>query len=104
MINRVAQGDIGDDSPLMKELSDFFAQLFRDPSTAGSADYASVSEGYFRSLGIPLLRGRLFDDRDAMDAPHVAVISQSLVREKWPMKIPSVAPSNLATWMATRVC
>ncbi len=88
MINRVAQGNIMDDGPLMKELSDFFTQLFRDPRTGGSADYASVSEGYFRSLGVPLLRGRLFDDRDAMDAPHVAVISQSLVREKWPNEDP----------------
>ena len=88
MINRVAQGNIMDDSSLMKELSDFFTQLFRDPRTGGSADYASVSEGYFRSLGVPLLRGRLFDDRDAMDAPHVAVISQSLVREKWPNEDP----------------
>ena len=72
MINRAAQGNVMDDSPLVKELSDFFTQLFRDPRTGGSADYASVSEGYFRSLGIPLLRGRLFEDRDTMDAPHVA--------------------------------
>src|SRR5262249_10946998 len=48
---------------------------------AGGADYASVSEGYFRSLGIPLVRGRLFDDRDTADAPHVAVVSQSLLKE-----------------------
>jgi putative ABC transport system permease protein len=88
MINRIARGNVTDDSPLMKELSDFFTQLFRDPRAGGSADYASVSEGYFRSLGIPLLRGRLFDDRDAPDAPHVAVISQSLVREKWPNEDP----------------
>lgn len=88
MINRAAHGDISEDRPLVKELSDFFTQLFRDPSTSGSADYAAVSEGYFRSLGIPLLRGRLFDDRDAQDAPHVAVVSQSLVREKWPNEDP----------------
>ena len=88
LINRVSQGNLNDDSPLLKELSDFFAQLFRDPSHGGQADYASVSEGYFRSLGIPLLRGRLFDDRDAMDAPHVAVVSESLAREKWPNQDP----------------
>jgi hypothetical protein len=88
MINRAAQGNISDDSQLIKELSDFFTQLFRDPKQGGSADYASVSEGYFRSLNIPLLRGRLFDDRDAPDAPHVAVISQSLVQEKWPNEDP----------------
>jgi putative ABC transport system permease protein len=88
LINQVASGNVNDDSPLMKELSDFFTQLFRDPSAAGSADYAAVSEGYFHSLGIPLLRGRLFDDRDAQDAPHAALISQSLVREKWPNEDP----------------
>jgi predicted permease len=30
----------------------------------------------------------LFDDRDTMDAPHVAVVSQSLAREKWPEQDP----------------
>jgi len=54
----------------------------------GHADYCPASEGYFRALGIPLLQGRLFDDRDTMDAPHVAVISQSLAREKWPGQEP----------------
>jgi putative ABC transport system permease protein len=88
LLNRSARGNVWDDSSLAKDLSDFVVPLFRDPKQSGSADYASVSEGYFRSLGIPLLRGRLFDDRDVMDAPHVALISQSLVRQRWPDEDP----------------
>lgn len=89
LINRAAQGNLWNDSALTKDISDFFGQLFRDPKQGGYADYASVSEGYFRSLGIPLLRGRLFDDRDTMDAPHVALISESLARQKWPNEDPT---------------
>ena len=59
-------------------------RLFHDSTRTGDADYCVASEGYFRTLGIPLLRGRLFDQRDTLDAPHVALISQSLAREKWP--------------------
>jgi hypothetical protein len=89
LLNRSAQGDVWDDSALAKDLNAFLVPLFRDPKHAGYADYASVSEGYFRSLGIPLVRGRLFDDRDTMDAPHVALISESLAREKWPNEDPT---------------
>jgi predicted permease len=59
-------------------------QLWHDSTRTGMADYCVASEGYFHALGIPLQRGRLFDDRDTMDAPHVALISESLAREKWP--------------------
>jgi predicted permease len=59
-------------------------RLFHDSTRTGDADYCVASEGYFHALGIPLRRGRLFDERDTMDAPHVALISQSLAREKWP--------------------
>jgi putative ABC transport system permease protein len=88
LINRSAQGNVWDDGALAKDLSDFLGRLFRDPKQSGYADYVSASEGYFRSLDIPLLRGRLFDDRDTMDAPHVALISESLAREKWPNEDP----------------
>jgi predicted permease len=47
-----------------------------------------VSAGYFRAMGIPLLRGRLFDEGDVYDAPHVAVISESLARTQWPDEDP----------------
>ncbi len=88
VLNRSARGNVWDDNALAKDLHEFFVPLFRDPKQGGSADYASVSEGYFRSMGIPLLSGRLFDDRDTMDAPHVALISASLAREKWPNENP----------------
>ncbi|HEY7402161.1 MAG TPA: ABC transporter permease [Candidatus Angelobacter sp.] len=88
IINRAAQGNVLNDSPLMKELAGFFMQLYRDHDHAGYADYVCASEGYFRVLGIPLRSGRLFDDRDSADAPHVAVISESLAREKWPNQDP----------------
>ncbi|OAI56582.1 hypothetical protein AYO50_02585 [Acidobacteria bacterium SCGC AG-212-P17] len=83
VLNRSARGNVWDDPALAKDLNEFFIPLFRDPKQGGQADYASVSEGYFRSLGIPLLRGRLFEDRDTMGVPHVALISESLAREKW---------------------
>lgn len=89
LINRATHSDVWEDSPLAKDVAEFFGRLSRDPKQSGYADYASVSEGYFRSLGIPLLRGRLFEDRDTMDAPHVALISESLAREKWSNEDPT---------------
>ena len=55
---------------------------------AGFAAYRIVSEDYFRAMGIRLVRGRLFDDGDGLDAPHVAVISESLAATKWPDQDP----------------
>jgi putative ABC transport system permease protein len=59
-----------------------------DHSRLGQADYCVASAGYFRAMGIPLLRGRLFDDGDGPDAPEVALISQSLAQERWPGQNP----------------
>jgi predicted permease len=63
---------------------DEFESLYHHAFDTGDASYSVVSEGFFTSLGVPLLRGRLFEERDNMDAPHVALISESLAREKWP--------------------
>jgi len=48
-----------------------------------------ATDGYFQALGIPLIRGRIFDERDGPNSPHVAVISESLARDRWPTRIPS---------------
>ena len=50
---------------------------FDNRSTAG---LRYVTPGYFRALGIPVLRGRAFTERDSADAPHVIVINDALAR------------------------
>src|SRR5204863_8465121 len=48
------------------------------------ADYRTASAGYFGAMEIPLIRGRLFQESDGTDAPHVAVVSESLAKRYWP--------------------
>jgi hypothetical protein len=72
------------DQRTLKEMTGFMEDLFHDSAHAGYADHVVASEGYFRALGIPLVRGRLFEASDTEDAPHVAVISESLARKQWP--------------------
>ena len=62
--------------------------LFQQKGRIGNADFCVATDGYFQVLGIPLMRGRVFDDRDAANAPHVAVISESLARDRWPNQDP----------------
>jgi putative ABC transport system permease protein len=55
------------------------------PSGGSDATTANaVNDGYFRTLRIPLLEGRVFDTRDRDGSPRVAVVSQSLARQYWP--------------------
>jgi predicted permease len=42
-----------------------------------------VDPGYFRTVGIPLRRGRDFDERDNADAPKVAIVSETMARRFW---------------------
>ena len=44
----------------------------------------SVSPGYFETLGLPLLRGRDFDDFDREEAQLVAIINQATAEKFWP--------------------
>ncbi|PYQ05947.1 MAG: hypothetical protein DMF83_13865 [Acidobacteria bacterium] len=48
-----------------------------------SAGFRLASPGYFRTMAIPVLRGREFDDGDRYERPFVAVISESLARESF---------------------
>ena len=40
--------------------------------------------GYFSTMGIPLLKGRDFTERDLPDAPQVTIVNQALARKYWP--------------------
>jgi putative ABC transport system permease protein len=76
------------DPSLLSELVGFFNDIYRDKSHLGHADFVVASAGYFPALHIPLLQGRMLDERDTYDAPHVALISQSLAQEFWPKQNP----------------
>jgi predicted permease len=43
-----------------------------------------VSSDYFRTLEMPLLRGRFFTKGDKLDAPPVVIINQALAKRYWP--------------------
>ena len=43
-----------------------------------------MSDGYFRALGIPILWGRGFDNRDGPNTANVAVVNQEFVRRFFP--------------------
>jgi predicted permease len=43
-----------------------------------------IDPNYFKTMGIPLLAGRDFTDRDAAKAPKVAIVSEHIVREYFP--------------------
>jgi predicted permease len=72
----------------VKTFDDFIALWKGDPSRTGFAEYRVATEGYFATLGIPLLRGRLFESGDGPGAAHVAVVSRSLAERQWPGQDP----------------
>lgn len=45
---------------------------------------SNVSADYFRTVGIPLLRGRVFGATDQPGSPQVAVISEAVAKQLWP--------------------
>jgi putative ABC transport system permease protein len=65
-----------------------FDALFKQKERIGNADFCVATDGYFQVLGIPLIRGRMFDERDGANSPHVAVISESLAHDRWPHQDP----------------
>jgi putative ABC transport system permease protein len=64
--------------------------FIRDDQPGGGAEAlpraarAVITPAYFRTLQIPLLRGRAFSDGDSANARPVAIISVEMARRHWP--------------------
>jgi predicted permease len=67
---------------------DEWDRIGQNPANTGHALYCVAGGAYFRTLGIPVIRGRVFGDQDVWNSPHVAVISQALARKRWPNQNP----------------
>ncbi len=81
---------ISDVLPLREppERPEWFARSQDELAPAASTDVAiersSVSPGYFRTLGMTLLAGRDFDERDTRAAPKVTIVSAAMAERLWP--------------------
>jgi predicted permease len=75
--------------PLTCHLGNFFRVEGRAPLKPGEADPVTLHRvadpGYFAAMGIRLVDGRFFDDRDNTDkAPQVVVVNETFARTFWP--------------------
>jgi predicted permease len=94
-VNVIPLDPVGKSNGMFLELSSAaeaasvdFRRLTRDDPRAGYSDFRVASGGYFAAMRIPLLEGRVFDERDMPTAPHVAIISKSLAAQRWPGQDP----------------
>ena len=74
-INGLPMSNVGADGTFLVD---------NDPARPGRAEYRLTSSGYFSAMGIPLLRGRVFDQSDGPSSPPTAVISQTLAEKYFP--------------------
>ena len=69
----------------------------------GASTFRQVLPNYFPVMGIPLVRGRLLDDRDEGSAGHPVLINEGFARRFWPNSDPigkrfKVGPRDRAPW------
>jgi putative ABC transport system permease protein len=72
-----------------------------DTQDAPQLDPRAVSPDYFRAVGIPLTRGRIFTDADDENAPQVVIINEAAARHRFKGEDPvgqRVSFDNGRTW------
>lgn len=78
-------GPIGMDSAVLLEGQ---ADTPEEISRNGALNWESVTSQYFESMGIRLLRGRIFDERDGPGAALSAIVSETAANRLWPGQDP----------------
>jgi len=75
------------------------------PGQNASASYRLTCPGYFKALGIPILKGRDFDARDATNAAGAVIINEETAKRYWPdgdpigRRIKLGRPNSSNPWM-----
>jgi len=63
-------------------------EQFGDEEAIHLADWREITPNYFQTMGIPLLRGRIFTDQDKMVPGTGIIVSQALAERLWPGEEP----------------
>jgi putative ABC transport system permease protein len=73
---------IAGDHPLAPGFTNSFTIVGRETEAATQPEISvrRVTAGYFRTMRVPLVRGRLFTERDSTSAPPVALINEAAAR------------------------
>ncbi|HWP42364.1 MAG TPA: ABC transporter permease, partial [Blastocatellia bacterium] len=58
------------------------------PGEKPATDVRVITPGYFAAMGIPLIKGRIFDERDTAESPRVLIINETMAREFFPGEDP----------------
>jgi len=58
------------------------------PDNQIAAQYLAVTENYFNTVGIRIVRGRDFSAADRPDSPWVVLVNETLAKQQWPDKDP----------------
>jgi putative ABC transport system permease protein len=58
------------------------------PENQPGAGYSVICPNYFRTMGIRLISGREFTERDSQNAPGVIVINEAMAKRYWPNEDP----------------
>jgi len=87
----VQSAGIGSNAPLMGGWQTGFWREGNprpQPADMLGSDLESVTGDYFQTFKVPLLRGRLFNERDTKDSPRVIIIDQALAEQYFPGEDP----------------
>jgi putative ABC transport system permease protein len=60
----------------------------KNPTDFVMSNERFVSPGYFSAMGVPLIKGRLFDERDTKDAEQTVIVNENLAQRFWPNQDP----------------
>jgi putative ABC transport system permease protein len=59
-----------------------------DKPTFHGIDCNFVTPGYLKTVGIPMLRGREFDEHDNKTSPQVMIVNETMAHRYWPNQVP----------------
>jgi putative ABC transport system permease protein len=83
----IQSAGLSDVLPLGQQNDREYFSIEKRPLPAGQAlvaDFRRISPRYLNTMGIALLEGRSFTDRDVRDAPPVILIDETLARQYFP--------------------